>query len=126
MADQVGQRLGLGPIHRVAAVDPRVGLRAVVVHRQQRCGQGVLAGLQQLQQGVAFERLVEALHQQLRAVAVDGQARRAFLAAVEQPVTVGALGVQFGDQGLAGVEGGAQRLVQGGHGASPLSKGAAV
>ncbi|MNE21245.1 hypothetical protein D3C80_1143960 [compost metagenome] len=115
VTDQVGQRLGSGLEHRVAAVDARVALRAVVVHRQQRGGEGLLAGLQQFQQGVALERLMEALHQQLRAVAVDGQAGGTFLAAVEQSVAVGALRVQFGEQGLAGVEGGAQRLVQGGH-----------
>lgn len=67
----------------------------------------------QVQQVCAFQRLVEALHQQLRAIAVDGQATGAFLAAVEQPVTVGALGVQLADQALTMIEGGAQRLVQG-------------
>ncbi|MOA38612.1 hypothetical protein D3C78_1603150 [compost metagenome] len=115
MADQVGQRLGLGPIHRVAAVDTRVGLRTVVVRRQQFRAEKLLAGGEHLEQGVALERLMEALHQQLRTVTVDGQPGGAFLAAVEQPVTVGALRVQLGEQGLAGIEGGAQRLVQGGH-----------
>jgi hypothetical protein len=41
---------------------------------------------------------VEALHQQLRTVAVDGQAAGAFLAAVEQPIAIGALGVQLVEQ----------------------------
>jgi hypothetical protein len=48
----------------------------------------------QLQQVVTFERLVKTLHQQLRAVAVDGQAAGTFLAAVEQPIAIGALAVQ--------------------------------
>jgi len=64
------------------------------------------------QQFIAAELLVKALHQQLRAIAVDGQATGAFLAAVEQAVAVGALGMQFGQQGLAMIEGGAQRLTQ--------------
>lgn len=63
----------------------------------------------QVQQVGGFQGLVETLHQQLRTVAVDGQAAGAFLAAMEQPVTVGALCMQFADQVLAMIEGGAQR-----------------
>ncbi|CAI8981738.1 hypothetical protein EMIT0324P_50040 [Pseudomonas chlororaphis] len=69
----------------------------------------------QLQQGLAFQRLVKALHQQLWAVTVDGQAPGAFLAAMEQPIAVGALLMQLGEQVLAMIEGGAQRLIQGRH-----------
>jgi hypothetical protein len=58
---------------------------------------------------------VKALHQQLRAVTVDGQTAGAFLAAVEQPIAIGALAVQLGQQILALIEGGAQRLIQGRH-----------
>jgi hypothetical protein len=74
-----------------------------------------------------FSRLAvgEALHQQLRAVAVDGQAAGTFLAAMEQAVTVGALAVQVGQQGVAAGEGGAQRLIQSGH-ARGLEMGAGV
>ena len=61
---------------------------------------------------VGLQRLMKTLHQQLRAVAVDGQARRAFLAAVEEAVAVGALGVQLREQVFASGEGGAQRLVK--------------
>ena len=76
----------------------------------------------QLQQLFGFQRLVEALHQQLRAVTVDGQAAGTFLAAMEQSITVGALGVQLVDQVLAMIEGGAQRLIQGRHGARLAGK----
>ncbi|MCY1355927.1 hypothetical protein D9M69_423650 [compost metagenome] len=51
---------------------------------------------------------------------------------MEQPVAIGALGLQFGQQRLAGIEGGAQRLEESrGHarrlleGARSLAKGAA-
>ncbi|MNL46421.1 hypothetical protein D3C87_1691300 [compost metagenome] len=69
----------------------------------------------QLQQGIAHQGLVEALHQQLRAVAVNCQAASTFLAAMEQPIAIGALLVQLGEQVLAMIEGGAQRLIQGRH-----------
>ena len=72
-------------------------------------------GFVQLQQVIALQALMKALHQQLRAVTVDGQAAGAFLAAVEQAITVGALGVQLGQQVFTVIEGGAQRLIQGGH-----------
>ncbi|MNF06683.1 hypothetical protein D3C80_2066860 [compost metagenome] len=58
---------------------------------------------------------MEALHHQLRAIAVDRQAAGAFLAAMEQAIAVGALAVQLGQQILAVFKGGAQRLIQGGH-----------
>ena len=66
------------------------------------------------QQFIAAELLVKGLHQQLRAVAVDGQAASTFLAAMEQAVAVRALVVQFSQQGVAVGEGGAQRLIQSG------------
>lgn len=69
----------------------------------------------QVEQGILCKRLVEALHHQLRAVAIHGETRCAFLAAVEQAVAVGLLLVQLGQQRLASVEGGAQRLVERGH-----------
>src|SRR5471032_3070789 len=58
---------------------------------------------------------MEALHQQLRAITINGQAARAFLAAMEQTVAVGALLMQLGKQGLAVIEGDAERLDQGRH-----------
>ena len=58
---------------------------------------------------------MKALHQQLRAVSVDRQAPGAFLTAVEQAITIGALGMQFGQQIVTIIEGGAQRLIQGRH-----------
>ena len=58
---------------------------------------------------------MEALHQQLRAVAVDGQTAGAFLAAVEQAIAISALAVQLGQQIVTIIEGGAQRLIQGRH-----------
>ena len=117
VAHQVFQRGRVGAVHRVFAVDARVATGAVVVHQQQFQAQELVDLLMQLQQVGAFQALVEALHQQLRAVAVDSQAAGAFLAAVEQPIAIGALGVQLVDQVLALIEGGAQRLIQGRHGA---------
>ncbi|MCY1249498.1 hypothetical protein D9M72_630400 [compost metagenome] len=58
---------------------------------------------------------METLDQQLRAIAVHRQATSAFLAAMEQAVAVGALLMQFAEKALAGIEGGAQRLIQEGH-----------
>ena len=69
----------------------------------------------QLQQVIAFQTLMKALHQQLWAVSVDGQAPGAFLTAVEQAIAVGALGMQFCQQIVTIIEGGAQRLIQGRH-----------
>ena len=64
-------------------------------------------------QRLRVERLMEALHHQLWAVAIDRQAGRAFLAAMEQPVAIGALLLQFVEQWAAAIEGGAQRLGEG-------------
>src|SRR5690606_31256454 len=69
----------------------------------------------QCQQGAPLQAVVETLHQHLWAVAVDGQPAGALLAAMEQAVAVGALLVQLGEQWLASVKGGAQRLVERGH-----------
>ena len=69
----------------------------------------------QLQQIIALKTLVKALHQQLRAVTVDGQAPGTFLAAMEQAITICALSVQLGQQVVTVIEGGAQRLIQGRH-----------
>ncbi|MNN03878.1 hypothetical protein D3C81_1165870 [compost metagenome] len=115
VTDMIGQRGFAGLIHRIAAVDAAVALGAVVVDQQQFLAQVRLHCRVQLQQGAGLEGLVETLHQQLRAVAVDGQAAGALLAAMEQAIAVGALGMQFGEKALAGVEGGAQRLIQEGH-----------
>ncbi len=122
VADQVGQGRGFGGIDRIEAIDSRVALGAVVVDQQQGFIQGDADLLVGGQQFIAPKAGVEALHQQLRAVAVQGQAAGAFLAAVKQPVAVGALGMQFGKQRLAVVEGGAQRLVESRH-AWRLGKG---
>ena len=46
------------------------------------------------QQVFTLQRLVEALHQQLWAIAVDGQATGAFLAAMEQSIAIGTLFMQ--------------------------------
>ena len=117
MADQVFQCARLGAVHRVFAVDARVAAGTVVVHQQQFQAHVLVDQLVQVQQVCRFQGLVEALYQQLRAVAVDGQAAGAFLAAVKQPIAVRTLGVQRVDQVLAVIEGGAQRLIQGSHGA---------
>src|SRR5690606_34857943 len=55
---------------------------------------------------------MKTLDQQLRAIAVDGQAGNAFLAAMEEAVAVGTLSVQFVQQRATSVQGGAQRLVK--------------
>ncbi|MNN65486.1 hypothetical protein D3C81_1809920 [compost metagenome] len=130
--DQVFQRGGFGLVDRVAAIDPGIALGTVVVDQQQLLAEAFVDGGGQCQQGLALQRLVKTLHQQLRAVAVHRQAGCAFLAAMEQAVAVGALGMQFGQQRLAGIEGGAQRLEESrGHarrlleGARSLAKGAA-
>ncbi|MCY1355556.1 hypothetical protein D9M68_550540 [compost metagenome] len=125
VAHQILQSGGLGLVDRVAAVDPGIALGAVVVDQQQLFAEECVHRSGQLQQGLALHWLVEALHHQLRTVAVDGQARDAFLAAVEEPVAIGALGMEFGQQRLAGVEGGAQRLEEsGGHARRLTEKGA--
>ncbi|MNZ82057.1 hypothetical protein D3C78_1007440 [compost metagenome] len=115
VADLVGKGGFVGTVNRVFTVDPRVAPGTVVIDQQQVEAQVLIDGFVQLQQRFALQRLVKALHQQLRAVAVDGQAAGAFLAAMEQAVAVRALRVQFGEQVLAMIEGGAQRLIQGRH-----------
>jgi len=115
--DHVFQCCGFGSVYRVFAVDPRVAAGAVVVHEQQLQAQVLVDQLMQVQQVCGFQRLVEALHQQLWAITVNGQAAGALLAAVEQAIAIGALGMQLVDQVLAMIEGGAQRLIQGRHGA---------
>ncbi|MNN40637.1 hypothetical protein D3C81_1547180 [compost metagenome] len=109
------QRGFVGAVDSVFAVDARVATGAVVVDQQGFKPQVLIDHFVQLQQRFAVERLVETLHHQLRAVAVDGQAAGAFLAAMEQAIAVGALAVQFGQQILTMFKGGAQRLIQGGH-----------
>src|SRR5450830_949478 len=115
MAHQVGEGGFVGAIDRVFTIDPRVAPGAVVVDQQSVQFQMLVDGRVQGEQVFAFQGLVEGLHHQLRAVAVDGQAAGTFLAAVEQAIAIGALAVQLGEQFLAMIEGGAQRLVQGRH-----------
>ena len=104
-----------GAINRVFAINARVALGAIVVDQQQVKAQVTIDGVMQLQQVIALKALVKALHQQLRAVTVDGQAASTFLAAVEQAIAISALGMQPGQQVLTVIEGGAQRLIQGRH-----------
>ena len=122
MPDQVLQGGFVRLIDGVLAVDAGIAPGAVVVDQQGLQAQAFVDNAVQLQQVVAFQRLVEALHQQLRAIAVDGQAGRAFLAAMEQAIAVGALLVQLAEQLQALVEGGAQRLIQGRHAGRALEK----
>ena len=58
---------------------------------------------------------MKALHQQLRAITVDGQAARTLLAAVEQTITIGPLLMKLAQQALTIIEGDAERLIQGRH-----------
>ncbi|CAI8993122.1 hypothetical protein EMIT0P43_90029 [Pseudomonas jessenii] len=115
VADQVLQGGFVGAVDDVIAIDARVAAGAVVVDQQGFKTQVLIDRFVQLQQRLALQRLVETLHQQLRAVAVDGQATGTFLATVEEAIAIGALQVQFGEQVLALIEGGAQRLIQGRH-----------
>ena len=115
LADQILQGSRLGLMQFGVAVDARMAFRAVVVDQQQGLAEPFLNLIGQLQQGVMLQRLVEALHQQLRAVAIDGQARCAFLRAMEQAIAVGVLRVQLAKQVFTVVEGGAQRLIKSGH-----------
>ena len=125
MPDHIHQGLVAGLVHRVMPVDPAVATGTVVVDQVQRQAEKPFDGRVQVQQIIPLYCLVKALHQQLRAIAVGGEAGRAFLAAMEQAIAIGALGMQFGEQGLTVVEGGAQRLIQGGH-ARGLGCGRAV
>lgn len=111
MTDLIGQRGGVRLVRRVAAVDARVALRAVVVDELQRQFERVHGQLMDAQQRIRCKRLVKALHHQLRPVAIHRQAGSAFLAAMEQAVAIGALLVQLVEQWAAAIEGGAQRLV---------------
>ena len=122
VSDHVGQRRVFGTIHRVFPIDPRVAPRTIVVHQQQRRLQVLLDGAVQGQQIFACQRLMEALDQQLRTIAVDGQATGAFLAAMEQAIAISALFMQLLEQRGADVEGGAQRLDQSGHARSLTQK----
>lgn len=122
MPDQVLQGGLVRLIDGVLAVDARIAPGAVVVDQQSLQSQLFVDDAVQLQQVVALQRLMEALYQQLRAVAVDGQSGGAFLAAMEQAIAVGALLVQLAEQLLALVEGGAQRLIQGRHAGRALEK----
>ncbi|MNP11332.1 hypothetical protein D3C76_1035140 [compost metagenome] len=97
VTDMIGQRGFAGLIHRIAAVDAAVALGAVVVDQQQLKAKLCFNHGVQFKQGAALKRLMETLHQQLRAIAVNGQAAGAFLTAMEQAVAVSALGMQFGD-----------------------------
>ncbi|MNM36964.1 hypothetical protein D3C81_476850 [compost metagenome] len=109
------QRGFVGAVDSVFAVDARIATGTVVVDQQAFKTEVLVDDFVQLQQSIAFQRLMETLHQQLRAVAVDGQATGAFLAAMEQAIAIGALAVQLGEQILAMFKGGAQRLIQGRH-----------
>src|SRR5471032_2390343 len=124
VANQVYQRGRLGAVHRVFTVDARVATGAVVVDQQQFQAHEQVDQLVQVQEVSCFQGLVETLHQQLWAVTVDSQAAGAFLAAMKQAVAVSALGVQLVDQVVAIIEGGAQRLIQGSHGARLAVNGA--
>lgn len=124
MANQVYQRGRLGAVHRVFTVDARVATGAIVVDQQQFQAHELVDQLVQVQEVSCFQGLMETLHQQLWAVTVDSQAAGAFLAAMKQAVAVSALGVQLVDQVLAIIEGGAQRLIQGSHGARLAVNGA--
>ncbi|MNC58709.1 hypothetical protein D3C75_1084590 [compost metagenome] len=97
MPDMVGQGRFAGLVNRVTAVDAAVALGAVVVDQQQLKAKLCFNHGVQFKQGAALKRLMETLHQQLRAIAVNGQAAGAFLTAMEQAVAVSALGMQFGD-----------------------------
>jgi len=96
---------------RSAAVDTRVALRTVVVDELQRRPEELAGCILDDLQGWRIDRLVEALHHQLRTVAVDRQAGCAFLAAMEKPIAIGVLLVQLLEQRATAFRGGAQRLV---------------
>ena len=122
MTDQIHQRGVVGTVDVVFAVDTRVAAGAVVVDQQSLQAQGLVDDGVQLQQIVTLQCLVKTLHQQLRAVTVDGQAASAFLAAMEQAIAIGALAVQYREQVLTLIEGGAQRLIQGRHAGALLER----
>ncbi len=115
VTDMVGQGRFVGLVNSVLAIYPRVALRAVVVDQQRLQTQAHVDLRMQFQQRIALQAGVKTLHQQLRAIAVDGQAAGAFLAAMKQAIAVGALPMQLGKQRFTVIEGDAERLIQGRH-----------
>ncbi|RMM48237.1 hypothetical protein ALQ78_05776 [Pseudomonas syringae pv. aptata] len=115
VADMIGQSRFFSLVHGVMAIHARVALRAIVIDQQGIQAQTRVGLFMQRQQGIAIQAGMKALHQQLRAVAVDGQPAGALLAAVKQSIAVRPLPMQLVKQRLAIIEGDAERLIQGRH-----------